>query len=256
LKFRIVNIIALLLILTGVAFSVKSHPGAWVYWMGVILYLSVLFCGSYFIRWNFFFKSVNQGNTSEKHIALTFDDGPDPVNTLKILALLKERNAEAAFFCIGQKIPGNENLLQKIIQQDHIIGNHSDSHHVLFDLYRSSTMLADMQKMNERCREATGLSPRLFRPPYGVTNPNLKKAVEKGRFTSIGWSIRSLDTVIKDEKRLLNKILAALKPGGILLLHDTSATTLSILPELLEKIHEQGFKIIRLDKMLNLTPYA
>ena len=99
------------------------------------------------------------------------------------------------------------------------------------------------------------MTPRFFRPPYGVTNPNLKKAVLLGGLISIGWSIRSYDTVIRNEKHLLSKILKALKPGAILLLHDTSETTLQILPQLLKGIREKDISMRRLDKMINLNPY-
>ena len=112
-----------------------------------------------------------------------------------------------------------------------------------------------MIEMNQLVKDITGLSPRFFRPPYGVTNPNLKKAVMMGGFISIGWSIRSYDTVIKNQHRLLNKIISALKPGAILLLHDSSETTVTILPELLKAIRQQGYQIVRLDKMVNLNPY-
>ena len=75
-------------------------------------------------------------------------------------------------------------------------------------------MTADLQQMNEVARQTLGLQLKWFRPPYGVTNPNLKKAVMKGNFTAIGWNIRSLDTTIKDKDKLLQKVMKALKPGS------------------------------------------
>jgi peptidoglycan-N-acetylglucosamine deacetylase len=99
------------------------------------------------------------------------------------------------------------------------------------------------------------LYPHFFRPPYGVTTPNLKKAVLQGGFIPIGWSIRSYDTVIKNQDRLLAKILNAVKPGAILLLHDTSETMIEILPGLLKGIRDNRYQVMRLDKMINLNPY-
>ncbi len=203
----------------------------------------------------FFLKSVCSVKTNEKWIALSFDDGPDGFTT-QVLDILKENDAEAAFFCIGKKISGKEELLKRMVQDGHIIGNHSFSHHPLFDFFSSRKMLNDITAMNQLVKNITGLTPRFFRPPYGVTNPNLKKAVMLGGFISVGWSIRSYDTVIKNPQRLLNKILSALKPGAILLLHDTSETTLAILPELLKAVRRKGFQIVRLDKMVNLKPYV
>ena len=113
-----------------------------------------------------------------------------------------------------------------------------------------------MDLMNDITKEAIGVSPKLFRPPYGVTNPNLKNAIIKGNYIPIGWTIRSMDTVVTDEKKLLKKITGNIKPGAIILFHDTSKTTLAILPAFIQFVKTNGYEITRLDKMLNLKPYA
>jgi peptidoglycan-N-acetylglucosamine deacetylase len=254
LTSRAFNIFTIVLILVWIWADKYLTIGAPSYGWLLLVYVSVLFCGSYFIRMGFFLKSICSVKTNEKWIALSFDDGPAP-STRHILDILNENKAEAAFFLIGKKISGNEDLIKRMVQEGHIIGNHSFSHHPLFDLFSSGKMLNDMTVMNQSVRNITGLTPRFFRPPYGVTNPILKKAVMAGGFISIGWSIRSYDTVIKSRPRLLNKILSALKPGAILLLHDSSETTAAILPELLKAIRQKGFQIVRLDKMVNLNPY-
>jgi peptidoglycan/xylan/chitin deacetylase (PgdA/CDA1 family) len=255
LNNRIFNIISILLILVWIWADRFLRIGSVAYGFILFLYVAVLFCGSYFIKWGFFLKSICSVQTNDKSIALTFDDGPAGAMTSRILDILKEHSVEAAFFCIGEKIPGQEELLKRIVREGHIIANHSYSHHRFFDLFSPRKMLADLQQMSNDCLEITGFSPRFFRPPYGVTNPNLKKAVLKGGFISIGWSIRSFDTVIKSEERLFNKILSALKPGSILLLHDTSETTVAILSRLLKTMREREWRIVRLDKMINLNPY-
>jgi len=117
-------------------------------------------------------------------------------------------------------------------------------------------MQDDLQQMNDTAKSVTGLTPKFFRPPYGVTNPNLKKAVEQGNYTSIGWNVRSLDTVIRDENRLLRSVLKRVKPGSILLFHDTSETTVKILRQLISRLRENGYVILRLDKLIKLEPYA
>jgi peptidoglycan/xylan/chitin deacetylase (PgdA/CDA1 family) len=110
--------------------------------------------------------------------------------------------------------------------------------------------------MNQLVNEVTGLTPRLFRPPYGVTNPGVKKAVEEGGFVSIGWDLRSLDTVIRDENRLLEKVLRRVKPGSILLFHDTSEATVKMLPRLIRELRQREYRFVRLDKLIKLDPYA
>jgi len=254
LTSRAFNIFSIILILVWIWADKYLSIGAPSYGWLLLIYVTVLFCGSYFIRMGFFLKSISSVKTNEKWIALSFDDGPAEL-TNTVLDILKANQAEAAFFLIGKKIPGNDALLKRMVQEGHIIGNHSFSHHPLFDLFGSGKMLNDMTAMNQLVKNITGLTPRFFRPPYGVTNPNLKKAVMSGGFISIGWSIRSYDTVIKNPRRLVSKILSGLKPGAILLLHDTSETTVAILPKLLKAIQQKGFQIVRLDKMVNLNPY-
>jgi peptidoglycan-N-acetylglucosamine deacetylase len=256
LNNRIFNIFYIILILVWIWADRHLQMGAAVYGWLLLIYVSVLFCGSYFIRMGFFMKSICSVKTSEKIIALSFDDGPAGKKTARMLDILKDNNVEAAFFCIGKNMPDNEDILKRIINEGHIIGNHSNTHNSLFDLYSPKKMLNELELTSQTCQEITGLYPRFFRPPYGVTNPNLKKAVLKGGFISIGWSIRSYDTVIGNEERLLTRILARLKPGAILLLHDTSDSTLKILPRLLKEIRNRGYKMSRLDKMINLNPYV
>lgn len=252
---RIFNIFSIVLIVALIWADRHFQIAAPVYGWLLLIYMSVLFCGSYFIQWGFFLKSICSANTTEKIVALSFDDGPDGAKTARILDILKENNVEAAFFCIGKKMTDHVDLVKRISQEGHIIGNHGYSHHPLFDLFSTGKMLQDMRRMSSISKNIIGRSPRFFRPPYGVTNPNLKKAVLLGGFISIGWSIRSYDTVIRNEGHLLNKILKALKPGAILLLHDTSDATVQILPQLLQGIRDKGYNMRRLDKMINLNPY-
>jgi peptidoglycan-N-acetylglucosamine deacetylase len=252
---RSFNILSIVLILVWIWADKYLSIGAPSYGWLLLIYVTVLFCGSYFIRMDFYMQSICSLKTDEKLVAITFDDGPDEYSS-PILDILKENHAEAAFFLIGKKISGKDELINRLVREGHIIGNHSFSHHPLFDFFSSRRMLYDLEKMNEQVKKITGFTPRFFRPPYGVTNPHVKKAVLLGGFRSVGWSIRSYDTVIKNRQRLLNRIISGLKPGAILLLHDSSETTVSVLPDLLKAIREKGYEIARLDKMINQKPYA
>jgi peptidoglycan-N-acetylglucosamine deacetylase len=169
---------------------------------------------------------------------------------------LRVNKIKAVFFCIGNRIAGNENILKQLQSDDHIIGNHSFTHHFFFDLFSSKKMLNELKLMNKETEKITGLKPKLFRPPYGVMNPNLKKAIQEGDYIPVGWNVRSMDTVAKDEKKLLDKVIQSIKPGAVYLFHDTNKFTLAILPEFIRQVKELGYDIVRLDKMLQLKPYA
>lgn len=256
LNYRNVNIFFILFILVWVFLDNRYHYSPAAYGWILLAYIIVLFCGCYFIQLDYFFKSICSGDAGKKEIALSFDDGPDPAFTPVILDLLKAEEVKTIFFCIGKKIAGSEEILQRIVEEGHLIGNHSYSHHYLFDLFAADKMQEDLQQMDDATRTVTGLMPKFFRPPYGVTNPNLKKAVARGGYTSIGWNLRSLDTVIRDEDRLLQKVLKRVKPGSILLFHDTSETTVKILGPLIRALREKGYEIVRLDKLIKLEAYA
>ena len=246
--------IMILVILLSVNYFVANVP----WWYFVVLacaYLLIVFDGCVRISSGFFIPVACKANTNEKIIALSFDDGPHPTWTPLILDTLRIYDAPAAFFCIGKNINGNEALLKRIKDEGHIAGNHSYSHHFWFDLFGSKRMLADMWQMDTAVLNIIGIKPALFRPPYGVINPNLKKAIKNGGYIPVGWSIRSLDTVIKDKQKLLSRIMKQVKPGAIILLHDSVEITSDILPELIEQIKNKGFRIVRPDKMLNVKAY-
>lgn len=256
LNFRNTNLIFLLIIAVTVWYNF-NHVVAWyTYLLILVAYSLVLFYGSYYVGSNFYINIICRADTTRKQIAISFDDGPAESYTPEILQILRQHQVEAIFFCIGHRASQEEDLLNRIHAEGHVIGNHSYSHHFWFDLFSSKKMIQDLKMMDLAVEEATGLKPKLFRPPYGVTNPNLAKAISKGGYTPIGWNLRSMDTVIKDETKLLQKVLKGVKPGSIVLFHDTSKTTVSVLSEFIRTVKGRGYEIIRADKMLNVKPYA
>lgn len=221
----------------------------------LFLYSLVLFYGCYFISSNFFIKTVCKANTHKKEIALSFDDGPAQNYTPEILQVLREYNIQAAFFCIGKHIEANKDLLKQVHEEGHVIGNHSYTHDKWFDLFSSAKMSAELALTGNLIKDITGKKPKLFRPPYGVINPNIRKAIIKGNYIPLGWSMRSYDTMIKDEQKLLKRITRSIKPGDIFLFHDTCQITLKVLPIFIQHLQQKGFSIVRLDKLLDINAY-
>lgn len=256
LNFRSTNIIFAVLLLALIVLDAQCKVSMLSYLLLAISYSLVLFYGSYFVQSQFYMKTVCRGDTNEKKIALTFDDGPLHEYTPQVLSVLEDYNVKATFFCIGKNAEAHTALLKTIHQQGHIVGSHSYSHSFWFDLLSSKKMEADLQQAHHLFRTELGIEVKWFRPPYGVTNPNLKKAVEKMGYIAIGWSVRSMDTVAKNEPALLNKLKRSLKPGAIFLFHDTAPITANILPHFISYAQQQGYEITPLDKLLNLQPYA
>ncbi len=256
LNFRNTNIFFILLIAILIGVHVKFGLPYFIYFLILLTYSLILFWGCYYVGSNFFIRIICKAETDKKEIAISFDDGPVISFTPAILDILNTENVKATFFCIGRRIAGNENILQQVHAGGHIIGNHSFSHHFWFDMYSAKKMKEDLAQMDAAMEKVIGLKPKLFRPPYGVTNPNLKKAIVKGGYTPVGWSVRSMDTIIKDEKKLLNKINAGIKPGAVFLFHDTCAVSLKTLPAFIKEVKKRGYNIVPLDKLLHLQPYA
>ncbi|MFO0322189.1 MAG: polysaccharide deacetylase family protein [Bacteroidota bacterium] len=223
LLFTILSVIAI--------FALKGFD--LIFWLVVltVLFLFIQFTGAYFIGLNFHLKSVNALNTKQKKVLLTFDDGPHLKNTPKVLSILQKHKVNGLFFLIGQHIKGNEMVVKQIIEQGNIIGNHSYTHHFWFDLWSTKKIITDIEAC-EQLIETFQIGRKLFRPPYGVTNPNISRALKKLHLTSIGWNIRSYDTSIKNVEKINARILSKLKPGAIILLHDR----LDFMPDLLEKL--------------------
>ena len=193
-----------------------------------IIYLLLLIYGSTFIGANFYFKSVKRLSNS-KAVLLTFDDGPDPEITPQILQLLDDYDRKAIFFLIGDKAEKHPELVKEIYEKGHTIGNHSYTHEKWFDIRSSRAMTKELKKCTEVLERSIGEEIKYFRPPYGVSNPNLKKAIKNTKLKSIAWSFRSLDTGKQSAKQISQRIEKEIKGGDILLFHDNRAKAVETL---------------------------
>lgn len=256
LKSRIVNICFLLIFFIVVIDDVFTDISGWAYFIPVLLYVGFQLYGSFNLSSSFFIPVRSKASHPRNTIALTFDDGPIPGKTEKILDILKIHQVHAAFFCIGHRVKENPEVVKRIHQDGHVLGNHSYWHGKTFDLQSAEKIASELKETDAIIRENTGLQPRFFRPPYGVTNPMVAAAVREGNYETIGWSVRSLDTVIKDGPALMKRITSRLKGGDIVIFHDYSNSTVEILPALLEHISRVGLKIVRVDELLNEKAYV
>lgn len=212
----------------------------------IVMLLSDFIKGSIFIQDNFYLNSLNELDYPivEKKIALTFDDGIHVKNTPKVLAILKQHQVQATFFLIGKNIETNTEILNRMLEDGHQIGNHSYEHGFWFSMKSSKNMLAEIQNTNEIVKKYTGIELKLFRPPYGVTNPMVAKALKLSGLRSIGWSLRSKDTVAKSKLELLTKLKKRVKRNDIILLHDRCDLTVEVLTEFIEDCKSRGYKFV------------
>jgi peptidoglycan/xylan/chitin deacetylase (PgdA/CDA1 family) len=232
----------------------QLHLSAWWLLVPAVVYVHLLVFGAIYIQWNFYLFSYCKGK-DKKQVALTFDDGPGTA-TAAILDILKAQNVPAAFFSIGKNAVANPALVKRWDDEGHLTGNHSYNHGFNFDWQTAGKMTQELTDTNEAIRAITGKTPRLFRPPYGVTNPNVAKAVKRSGMQSIGWNVRSFDTKAKNAQQLKQRILSRLQGGDIVLLHDSMDITREILTELITEARQKGFTFVRVDKLLAIPAYA
>ncbi len=203
-----------------------------------IIFFIVLSIGVLFLKFNYFFPSINHFSTKE--CLLTFDDGPHPEYTPKILDTLKEKNVKAIFFVIGKKAEKHPEIIKRIIKDGHLIGNHSYTHNKFLAMYPTTKLIEDLEKCQVILKKITGEDNQLFRAPIGYTNPNFARALKVLNLHSIGWSLRSYDTLKKDEDELIHRLISKTKPSDIVLLHDNLNQTVSSLYEYIDKASANG----------------
>jgi peptidoglycan-N-acetylglucosamine deacetylase len=215
-----------------------------------LIYLIMLVIGSVMINSGFYLEALCKGITNEKVVALTFDDGPDEKFTRIILDILDKQQVTATFFMIGSKAEKQQELLRQVVAKGHVIGNHSYSHAFFFDLFGRKKMEQDLLKAERVIMKVTGKRPEFFRPPYGVTNSVLAKVAKKLNYKVIGWSVRSLDTVKKDEDEIVKRIKKGLHPGAVILMHDDREITAKVLEKVILMIKAEGYQFVGMEAMI------
>lgn len=227
----------------------------WLITGGILGYLVFLLIVSTNVQFNFFVKAFNRNpGVSGKKVAITFDDGPVE-NTLKILDILDKYNVKASFFCIGKNIEEHPEIFRTILQKGHFVGNHTYSHTRKMGFLSTAKIVEEIQKCDEIALLAGGVKLNSFRPPFGVINPKTKKALEITGHKVIGWNIRSYDAVLNSKKYILNRIFKRIKPGDVILLHDSNTQTVDILEQLLLFLQTNHYTTLRVDNLFQIDAY-
>jgi peptidoglycan-N-acetylglucosamine deacetylase len=256
LTSRTTNFIFLTILFILIVVDVFLNVSVWMYLVVGIGYTALQAYGSTVLSAQFFVPVKFRSSESSKMIALTFDDGPLAGKTDAILDILKTYKIPATFFCIGNRVKTNPEIVERMVREGHVIGNHSYWHGKTFDLQSSSIILKELRDTDDLIFDVVGSRPRFFRPPYGVTNPMVASAIRQGNYSTIGWSVRSFDTMIKDAAQLFKRVSSAVKPGDIIVFHDFSESTVKMLPQIVEHVLSRGLKLVTVDELINERPYV
>jgi len=221
------------------------------YFTFFLLWFLLVLYGSFFIRTNYHLKAISKVNTHKNIVAITFDDGPTEF-TDKVLNLLNKDKHKATFFCVGNRIENLPVTTKRIAEEGHLIGNHTYSHSKQIGFKNTKGLVEELNTTDRLIEEITGRLPVYFRPPFGVTNPNIMRAIRRTKHIVIGWNVRSLDTVLEDEEKILSRIKRQVKPGSIILLHDTSEKSIHVLERLLIYLNDNSYRSVTIDELIKL----
>ena len=187
---------------------------------------------------------------AQPYIAITFDDGPHPKNTPRLLDMLRERNIKATFYVIGRNVDLYPNVLRRTVSEGHEIGNHTFTHPVLSKL-SDSAVRQELTKCRDAVARAAGVKPRTMRPPYGALLQRQREWIHAELdYPTIMWSVDPLDWKRPGPSVVTSRILKATTPGAIVLAHDLHSSTVDAMPATLDGLLNKGFKFVTVSQLL------
>ena len=199
--------------------------------------------------------------SSEKVVALTFDDGPSPKWTPEILDVLKAKQAKATFFMLGEHVEEYPEVARRVAAEGHEIGNHTYDHHTLI-YYKTPELEKELNDAQAAIYKATGVTTKYFRPPKAWLTDNEKKDIKRMGYEVILWSLNSKDWVTFDDRFIVKYLLHYVQPGDILLFHDSGGVfkteggnrkeTVKAVSRLIDKLRGRGYRFVTISELMKL----
>ena len=191
---------------------------------------------------------------ARREIAITFDDGPDPEITPRVLDCLDRAGARGTFFCVGARAAAHPGVVREIVRRGHAVENHSQQHSTAFGWYGPDRLRREIGAAQDTLERLAGCAPAFFRAPFGVRSPFVDPVLARLGLRYVSWTRRGYDTVDADTARVLARLAGRLDAGDVLVLHDGIATgaqrgqpaVLEVLPRLLELAAGRGLKPVTL----------
>ena len=210
---------------------------------------------TYAVRSQWLGPTVWRGRTDTGAVALTFDDGPSE-DTERVLDVLDEYGLRATFFMTGRHVESLPQTARRVVAEGHEVGNHSYSHPIF--LYRTPRETRQqLERAQTVITKATGIRPKLARPPCGVRTPAYFRAAEKLGLRTVQWDVAGFDWKTRSAKQIAHEVLRRVVPGSIILLHDGDSEgkqdrreTVVALPLIIEGLRARGLHVVPLAEML------
>lgn len=222
-----------------------------------VVYLSICTAGVMRVGMQFYCSAVCRGVPGKMRVALTFDDGPDPDSTPRLLELLSREKIPAAFFCIGRKVDAHPQLAAKIGAEGHLLANHTYRHPWWINCLWGRRLAGEFEQAQHALERAAGVTPLYARSPMGLTNPHFSKALRKTNLILVGWDVRSFDTVGSTQSAV-DRIIRKTRDGSIILMHDGGVSPqrlVEIASAAITELRSRGFEFDRLDRLIESRPF-
>lgn len=195
------------------------------------------------------FRKIINGDPNSKEIALTFDDGPHPMYTKKLLEILRKENVKACFFIVGKKALRYPHLVRAIVASGHEIGNHTFNHVDLATI-TPPKVAVELKSCGKVLGAITGKNIHLFRPPGGNYNSDTMAIAESLGYTTVLWTANAGDAAKITKSDIRYRLFTRIGNGGIILMHSGIDKTIDLLPQAIDKLKEKGYKFVSVDELI------
>ncbi len=196
--------------------------------------------------------SYSQVNIKQPVVAMTFDDGPHPTLTPKLLDILKERNIKCTFFVIGKNAKAYPKIIQRMIAEGHEVANHTWTHCSLTS--RSDAQIrTELKQSEDALMAAANYRPQLIRPPYGAINTRIKQLMfSEFGYSTIMWSVDPQDWRRPGVSVVTSRLVNGAHPGAIMLAHDIHPPTIQAMPPMFDQLLAKGYQFVTVSQLLNM----
>lgn len=262
LRFQFYLFIALLAAAAGVDLLFPAEHGILRALAGAALLLLLSFTSGYYYEYHIRrqVEGLVRHGPAEMKVALTFDDGPNPVYTPMILDVLRKRNVRATFFLVGKHVEKYPEVARRIVQEGHEVGSHSYLHRDLVPSTRNM-VLSELERAEKAFYNVHGFKPGLFRPPRGLYSEAVRRLIEQRGYQLVLWSISGMDWSGASPEKIARRVVSRINPGAIILLHDSGAllkseggsriNTVKATELIIDRLLEMGFEFVTVTELIS-----
>ena len=243
---------------TWLGFTLTLGPfPLWLSVLSVFGYLTLCTVGVLLPRLQMYASVISSGVLGGQRVALTFDDGPHPDTTRRVLAALAAGGHRATFFVVGSKVRRYPDIAREICDQGHEVAIHGYVHARLYSLWTPGRIQRDIERARALLEDICGVHPSLFRPPVGHVSPRTAEGARRAGVRLVAWNVRALDGVRgASAEKVAQRVERGLSDGAIVLLHDASECDthvpagVQVLPRILEAIEARGLRCVTVSELI------